>query len=205
MNDDYGMEQILTIETMSARARNEAIQQTVRRERKKLFGFIRSKVASDEDAEDILQDVWYQFVNTMQSDLIDKAVSWLFKVANNRIIDWYRKRRPVTFNRLMAEERASSGEDDIPLQLEDALYDPAENPDELYQRSMLWPLLSEALDEMPPEQKEVFVMNELEDIPFREISEITGITLNTLLSRKRYAVLFLRERLQDLYDEFFNE
>jgi len=195
------MEQILTIDEMIARQRNESIQDTVRRERKKLLGFIRSKVTSDEDAEDILQDVWYQFVNTMQDGIIDKAVSWLFKVANNRIIDWYRKRRPVTFNKLMSEEDG----DDIPLQLEDALFDPSENPDDLYVRSTVWPLLSDALDELPAEQKEVFVMHELEDISFNEISEITGIPVNTLLSRKRYAVLFLREKLQHLYDEFFDE
>lgn len=201
MNEPYRMEQILTIDEMIARQRNESIQDTVRRERKKLLGFIRSKVTSDEDAEDILQDVWYQFVNTMQDGIIDKAVSWLFKVANNRIIDWYRKRRPVTFNKLMSEEDG----DDIPLQLEDALFDPSENPDDLYVRSTVWPLLSDALDELPAEQKEVFVMHELEDISFNEISEITGIPVNTLLSRKRYAVLFLREKLQHLYDEFFDE
>lgn len=201
MNEPYRMEQILTIDEMIARQRNELIQDTVRRERKKLLGFIRSKVTSDEDAEDILQDVWYQFVNTMQDGIINKAVSWLFKVANNRIIDWYRKRRPVTFNKLMSEEDG----DDIPLQLEDALFDPSENPDDLYVRSTVWPLLSDALDELPAEQKEVFVMHELEDISFNEISEITGIPVNTLLSRKRYAVLFLREKLQHLYDEFFDE
>jgi RNA polymerase sigma factor (sigma-70 family) len=199
------MEQILTINSVSAQARNESIQHTVHKEQKKLLNFIRSKVSTDEDAEDILQDVFYQFVSTMQFDIIDRAASWLFKTANNKIIDWYRKRRPVTFNKLVVQATAVKEEDDLPLQLEDLLFDPTENPDILYLRSTVWPLLTEALEEMPEEQREVFVMHELENLSFKEIAGMTGISVNTLISRKRYAVLYLREKMQELYDEFFNE
>ena len=190
---------------MSIQARNESIQRTVHKERKKLLSFIRRKVSSDEDAEDILQEVFYQFVNTMQVGVIDKAASWLFRVANNKIIDWYRKNKPTTFNKINSIRTPESDESDIPLQLEDILFDPAENPDNLYLRSTVWSLLSEALDEMPEEQSEVFIMHELEDKSFIDISELTGVPVNTLISRKRYAIVYLRERLQELYDEFFLE
>jgi len=199
------MEQTLTIFPMSAQARNDSIQRTVHKERKKLLSFIRMKVSSDEDAEDILQDVFYQFVNTMQVGVIDKAASWLFRVANNRIIDWYRKNRPETFNKLIVQPAPETEDTDSPIQLEDILFDPTENPDTLYLRSTVWSLLSEALDEMPEEQSEVFVMHELDDKSFKEIAEITGVPVNTLISRKRYAILYLREKLQELYNEFFNE
>jgi RNA polymerase sigma factor (sigma-70 family) len=199
------MEQILTIDAMSARTRNDSIQRTVSKERKRLLSFIRSRVSNDEDAEDILQDVFYQFANTMQFDFIDKAAAWLFKAANNKIIDWYRKRKPVTFNKLLLRDSTKKDEEELPLQLEDILFDPTEDPDLLYLRSTVWPLLSEALDELPEEQREVFIMHELEDIGFKEIAQMTDVPVNTLISRKRYAVLFLREKLQDLYNEFFNE
>jgi RNA polymerase sigma factor (sigma-70 family) len=200
------MEQILTLNAMSAEARNKSIQQTVRKERTRLLSFIRSKVASDEDAEDILQDVFYQFVNTMQFGLIEKAAAWLFTAANNRIIDWYRKSKPITFNKLILQENGKTNdEEDLPLRLEDMLFDPTEDPEELYLRSTVWPMLSEVLEELPEEQRDVFILHELEDLSFKEIAEITGIPVNTLISRKRYAVLFLRERLQELYNEFITE
>jgi RNA polymerase sigma factor (sigma-70 family) len=199
------MEQILTISPMSAQLRNDSIQQAIKKERSRLLRFIRTKVSRDEDAEDILQDVFYQFINAAQFDFIDKTASWLFKAANNRIIDWYRKRKPISLDKLNEQQPDKSEESNLPLRLEDILFDPTENPDILYLRSTVWPMLSEALDEMPEEQSKVFVMHELENLSFREIAEMTGVPINTLISRKRYAVMFLRERLQELYNEFFDE
>ena len=178
--------------------RNASAEAAVRAERKRLFDFIRRRVRTEEDAEDILQDVFYQFVASYSvTEPIEKLTSWLFTVARNKIIDWYRKRRPGGLNR----EDDETGE---PLNLEDILFDPTQNPDDVYARSLVWTELAGALDELPEEQREVFVMHELEGRSFKEIAEITGERINTLLSRKRYAVLHLRESLQELYDEFQN-
>jgi RNA polymerase sigma factor (sigma-70 family) len=188
---------------MSASARNDFMLKIIDRERGRLKNYIRRRVSSNEDAEDILQDVFYQFVSLMQMENIEKAASWLFKVAGNRITDWYRKRKPVSFE----SQRRNKDDDDplFPLYLEDLLYDPEENPDKLFLRSTVWPLLADALEELPDEQRDVFVMHELQDLSFKEISEITGTTVNTLITRKRYAILLLRERLRELYEEFFTE
>lgn len=145
-----------------------------------------------------MQDVFYQLVASYSvTEPIEKLTSWLFTVARNKIIDWYRKRKPGILNR----EDEETGE---PLNLEDILFDPTQNPDEVYARSLVWTELAGALDELPEEQRDVFVMHELEGRSFKEIAEITGEGINTLLSRKRYAVLRLRESLQELYDEFQN-
>jgi RNA polymerase sigma factor (sigma-70 family) len=151
-----------------------------------------------EDAEDILQDVFYQLVTSYSlTDPIEKLTSWLFTVARNKVIDWYRKRRH--------EDTLDTGMDiDEPLSLEEVLFDPSQSPDEVYARSLVWTELADALEELPEKQREVFVMHELEGKSFKEISEETGESINTLLSRKRYAVLLLRERLQELYDEMQN-
>ena len=179
---------------------NLAAEQTFRTERKRLFDFIRRRVRTEEDAEDILSDVFYQLISSYSvTDPIEKMTSWLFTVARNKIIDWYRKKRPESLPRDLNDPS-------MPLNLEDILYDPTQNPDEVYARSLVWTELAEALDELPEEQKQVFVMHELEGKSFKEIAEITGELQNTLLSRKRYAVLYLREQLQELYDEFeFNK
>jgi RNA polymerase sigma factor (sigma-70 family) len=190
---------------MTSEMKNDSIQKTINKERNQLLSFIRRRVASDADAEDILQDVFYQFVNAMQLDTIDRAASWLFKVAGNKIIDWYRKRKPLSLDEMNASFVDNDEDFYAPLQLEDILFDLTEDPDTLYLRSTVWPLLSEALDELPDEQSEVFVMHELEDRSFKEIADITGVSVNTLISRKHYALLYLRERLKDLYDEFFQE
>jgi len=188
---------------MNAEARNDFMAGIIERESGKLKNYIRRRVSSNEDAEDILQDVFYQFVNLMQLENIEKAASWLFKVAGNRITDWYRKRRPVSLESL----RRKQEDDDplFPLYLEELLYDPREDPDKLFIRSTVWPLLADALEELPDEQRDVFVMHELQDLSFKEISEITGAPVNTLITRKRYAILFLRERLKELYEEFFTD
>lgn len=173
-----------------------AADATFRAERKRLFDFIRRRVRTEEDAEDILSDVFYQLMsNYSVTEPIEKMTSWLFTVARNKIIDWYRKKRPDSLPR-------SDTDPSMPLNLEDILYDPTQNPDQVYARSLVWTELADALDELPDEQKEVFVMHELKGKSFKEIAEQTGEPINTLLSRKRYAVLFLREKLQEMYDEF---
>ena len=196
------MEQPANILLNSA-ARNDSMLKIIDREKARLKNYIRRRVSNNEDAEDILQDVFYQFVSMMQLENIEKAASWLFKVAGNRITDWYRKRKPVSFESLGRKQ----ADDDpfYPLLLEDLLYDPAEDPDKLFLRSSVWPMLADALEELPDEQRDVFVMHELQDLSFKEIAEITGTPVNTLITRKRYAILLLRERLRELYDEFFTE
>jgi RNA polymerase sigma factor (sigma-70 family) len=127
---------------------------------------------------------------------IERLTSWLFTVAKNKVIDWYRKRRPQSL--------PPDDENDGPLNLENILFDPAQQPDEVYARSLVWTSLAEALDDLPEEQRQVFVMHELEGKSFKEIAEITGEPMGTLLSRKRYAVLFLRQQLRGLYEELEN-
>jgi len=175
--------------------RNAVIRKAVTTERKRLGDFIRRRVRSDQDAEDILQDVFAQLVSSYSvTEPIEQLTAWLFKVARNRIIDWYRKKRPEPLP-------AKFDDPGQPLNLEDVLYDPGQDPDSVYARSMVWTELADALDDLPDEQREVFVMHELEGLSFKEIVERTGEPMNTLLSRKRYAVLRLRDRLQELYDE----
>lgn len=167
-----------------------------RSQRKRLFDFIRQRVRTEEDAEDILSDVFYQLISSYSvTEPIEKMTSWLYTVARNKIIDWYRKKRPESLPR-------DENDPSLPLNLEDILYDPTQNPDQVYARSLIWTELADALDELPHEQRDVFVMHELEGKSFKEIGEITGEPINTLLSRKRYAVLFLREKLQEMYDGF---
>jgi len=188
------METILDTATLLEQ-RETSIKNAVRTQRKRLLDFIRRRVRSDADAEDILQDVFYQLVSSYNvAEPIEQLTAWLFAVARNKIIDWYRKRKP---------ESLPPDKDDpsLPLNLEEILFDPKQNPDQVYARSLVWTELADALDELPDEQREVFVMHELEGKSFKEIAETTGEPMNTLLSRKRYAVLFLRERLQELYNE----
>ncbi len=179
--------------------RNETTDAAVRSQRKRLFDFIRMRVRTEEDAEDILQDVFYQLVSTYSiTEPIEQLSSWLFAVARNRIIDWYRKRK---YTGQVPTDRDTG----LPMNPEDHLFDPAHGPDEAYVRSLVWSELAEALAELPEEQRRVFVLHEIEGRSFKEIAEMTGENMNTLLSRKRYAVLFLRERLQEVYDELINE
>jgi RNA polymerase sigma factor (sigma-70 family) len=199
------MKDVLAIPQPMSAAQEESIRQTVKKERKRLFDFIRRRVPNEADAEDILQDVFYQLVSSTQlDDPIEKVASWLFKVAGNKIIDWYRKRKPVSLD----EQRVSSPEDEEgnseSLGLEDFLLDSNGDAADEYTRSIVWTALEEALAELPPAQRDVFVWHELEDKSFKEIAEMTGDSVNTLLSRKRYAVLFLRERLRDVYNELLS-
>ncbi len=184
------------LSTMPAeRQRDAALTRTVHQERKRLSDFIRRRVGNEADAEDILQDVLAQLVSSYSvTEPIEQVTAWLFRVARNRIIDWYRRKRPESLP-------AASNNANAPLNLEDILFDPRQNPDRVYARSMVWTELADALDDLPDDQRQVFVWHELEGKSFKEMSEETGVPLNTLLSRKRYAVLHLRDRLQELYTE----
>lgn len=178
----------------------QAKEQTFLKEKDRLLSFIRNRVSTVEEAEDILQDVFFQFVvgyETIES--LDRVTSWLFSVARNKIIDRYRKEstRPRR-----AEFTGQTGTDDeTPITLQEILPDLGNTPEDAYLKEVLWDAIVDALDELPADQREIFILNEMEDRSFREISEETGISINTLLSRKRYAILALRKKLQTLYDE----
>jgi RNA polymerase sigma factor (sigma-70 family) len=165
----------------------------------RLFGFIRKRVNTDEDAEDILQDVWYQFTTVVDAEPIEQASAWLFRVARNRITDKHRKMKPDSFDPVFP-----FSDNDEPNFKEFLLAD-RNDPETEHLRSLFWEELNAALNELPEDQRQVFIWNELEDISFKEISERTGENVNTLLSRKRYAVLHLRDRLQIVYDELINQ
>ncbi len=190
------MERIMTADPIAETS--SGIDRLVRKERKRLFEFIRRRIRSDADAEDILQDVFTQLVaSTDTDDPIEDLTSWLFTVAKNRIVDWYRRRKGVRL-RETAGQAKPDGSDTAG---EDSLPDPEPGPDELTMGSIIREEIESALDELPEKQRSVFVMHEFEGKSFREIAVETGEPLSTLLSRKRYAVLYLRERLKDLYDE----
>ena len=171
------------------------IIQAVRDYGKRLFHFIRGRVDTDEDAEDILQDVWYQFSNIMNSEPIEQTSAWLYRVARNRIIDKYRRQEPGSLEGMFTPD------DENEFNFREILLADDANPETEDFRNLFWEQLFEALNELPEEQKQVFILNELEDISFNEISERTGEKINTLISRKRYAVLHLRKRLEQLYKE----
>lgn len=178
---------------------NSRLKEVIEKESPRLLGFIKRRVAVESDAEDILQDVFYQFTKTMREDPIEKAASWLFKAASNKIIDWYRKIKPVSLDKM--NERTFDDEMNTSYRIEDSNFKDTQSQDVLYNRQEFWPMLEELLNNLPEKQREVFIMHELEGKSFREIAEITGTGINTLLSRKRYAELYLREELQELYDE----
>lgn len=175
-------------------------EETFLREKDRLLSFIRNRVSTVEEAEDILQDVFYQFIAGYETiESLDRVTSWLFSVARNKIIDRYR-RDSVRPKR--TEFTLPSGkDDDAPLTLQDILPDLGNTPDQAYLRDVIWDGIMDALDELPAEQREIFILNEIEERGFREISEETGISVNTLLSRKRYAILALRKKLQRIYND----
>ena len=174
------------------------ISEVVQREQSRLRNFIRRRVPDPRDAEDILQDVFYELVEANRMLMpINHITGWLFRVARNRITDLFRKKRPESFSDTEHED-----EDGELLQLDDLLPSPDAGPEALYARNVLLSELELALDELPEEQRAVFVAHELEGRSFKEMAARTGVSVNTLLSRKRYAVLHLRQRLQSVYDEF---
>lgn len=177
------------------------ITKTVNKERKRLFNFIRKRVRSNNEAEDILQDVFYQLVRVSDDvNTIEKITSWLFKVARNKITDNYRKKKSLNFSEMSAENH-----DDETISFENLIPDFSDIQDSLLTRELVWEVLEEGLSELPEEQRLVFELNELEGIPFKDIAEMTGESVNTLLSRKRYAILHLREKLNELYNEILEK
>jgi RNA polymerase sigma factor (sigma-70 family) len=194
------MEQILTLPVENVNEQNAAINSVVNQEQGRLRRFIKSRVPSEADVEDILQDVLYQFVAVMRFEPIERAASWLFNTASNKIIDWYRKIKPYSLDKLNEQFIDEEGET-TGVRLEDTLSINENNPDIMFFRAELWPMIEDALNELPEEQREVFIMHELEGKSFKEIAEETGEKINTLISQKRYAVLFLREILSNIYDD----
>ena len=177
---------------------DQRISEVVVREQSRLRNFIRRRVMDPRDAEDILQNVFYQLMEANRLLMpIEHVTGWLFRVARNRITDLFRKKKPESFS-----DTAVADVDGELLHLEDLLPSPDAGPEALYARNVLLDELELALDELPEEQREVFIAHELEGRSFKEMAAETGLSVNTLLSRKRYAVLHLRERLQSIYDEF---
>ena len=177
---------------------DQRISDLVTREQSRLRRFIRRRVPDPRDAEDILQDVFYELVEANRLLMpIEHVTGWLFRVARNRITDLFRKKRPERFS-----EGTVAGDDQERLQLEDLLPSPDAGPEALYARTVLLDELELAVDELPPEQRDVFVGHELEGRSFKEMAAATGVSVNTLLSRKRYAVRHLRDRLRSVYDDF---
>lgn len=177
--------------------RQETVRAAFQKERKKLFDFIRRRVPGKADAEDILQDVFFQL--THQLEPIEQVTSWLFTVARNKITDRYRKKKPESLEKYQRENEDIS---DSPFLR--GFFDPQNTPEDDLTRSLIWDAVEEALQELPKEQREVFVLHEIDGKDFKEIAEMKGVSVNTLLSRKRYAVLHLREKLKTLYDELLN-
>jgi RNA polymerase sigma factor (sigma-70 family) len=177
---------------------DQRISDVVKREQSRLHNFIRRRVPDSRDAEDILQDVFYRLVEANRLLMpIEHVTGWLFRVARNRITDLFRKKQPENFS-----DTAVANEDGELLGLEDLLPSPDAGPEALYARELLLDEIELAVEELPAEQRDVFVAHEWEGRSFKEIAAETGVSVNTLLSRKRYAVLHLRDRLQSIYDEF---
>lgn len=190
----------LQAQTTSMTERNKKFAETVVRERDRLLNYIRRRVPEPSDAEDILQDVFYELLEAYRLlQPIEHAGAWLFQVARNRIIDRFRKKKPT---RSLSEPVAAE-EDELSLaMLEDLLPSPDAGPEAAYARAVLLEELYAALYELPDEQRDIFIAHELEGQSFKEIAQQSGLSINTLLARKRYAVLHLRQRLQAIHDEY---
>jgi RNA polymerase sigma factor (sigma-70 family) len=192
------MHDALSIEFMTDE-QNSRIEETFEREQSRLGNFIRKHILDESEAEDILQEVFYELVEAYRlMKPIEQAGAWLFRVARNRIIDRFRKPRPEAAPRHgSAEEEAGE-----PFPWDELLPSPDASPEAAYAREVLIEEIEAALDELPVEQREVFIAHELEGWSFSALAAATGLRVNTLLSRKHYAVLYLRRRLRDIYDEF---
>jgi RNA polymerase sigma factor (sigma-70 family) len=195
------MKEVLTI-PLPMTEQDRLLEQTMNKERRKLLDFIRRRIPEGTDPEDILQDVFYELTaNVRMSHAIDQVSAWLFRVARNKIADLFRRKRTES----LEDQFSRSDEDgEETLGLGDLLPDQDAGPELKYVRQMLMEEIEAALDELPEEQREVFWQHEIEGRSFKEISDETGISVNTLLSRKHYAVIFLRKRLRDIYNDMFN-
>jgi len=177
----------------------ESIKTTIKSYGEKLYSFIRNRVGTNEDAEDILQDVWYQLSN-LDSGLPEQIGAWLYRVAQNKIIDKYRKQKPDSIEDYSYEDE--EGE----MNFRDILLsDESDDAETGYLKKLFWEELFEALSDLPNAQREVFVKNEIEDMKLKDIADETGESIKTVISRKRYAVIYLRERLRSLYEEIVNK
>jgi RNA polymerase sigma factor (sigma-70 family) len=185
--------------SMTAMAeRDRQLSEIIAEQRMRLRNFIRRRVPDPADAEDIVQEVFYELVEANRLLMpIEHVTGWLYRVARNRIIDLFRKKKPERFS-----DAAIENEDGEVLQVEDLLPSPDAGPEALYFREVLLEELEFAIEALPDEQREVFIAHEIDRRSFKELSAETGISVSTLLSRKRYAILHLRERLQNVYDEF---
>lgn len=188
------MDKTLTIVADMSGPRMNNITEVINTYSKRLMGFIRKRVGNEADAEDILQDVFYQLLGDTKP--IEQLTAWLFTVTRNKITDRNRKKKPE----LLDDLYTGYGED-TDFDWTNLFFDESQSPETAYLRSLFWETLQAALDELPAAQRDVFVLNEIEGVPFKEIAEQTGETINTLISRKRYAVLHLRERLLTLKNE----
>ena len=189
------MDEAASLDPMAVE-QDQRISDVVQRERSRLLNFIRRHAPDPADAEDILQDVFYRLVEANRLLMpIEHVTGWLYRVARNRITDLFRKKEPENFSDIDVND-----EDSLPF--EDLLPSPDAGPEAAYVRTLLLEELQRALAELPKDQREVFIAQEFEGRSFRQIADETGVSVNTLLSRKRYAVLHLRKRLQQVYDEF---
>jgi RNA polymerase sigma factor (sigma-70 family) len=181
---------------------DERLTETIGREQGRLRNFIRRRVADEAEAEDILQDVFYELIEAYRlMKPIEQVGAWLYRVARNRIIDGFRKKKPEP----LSAEKDPDTEDGDTLSLDELLPSPEAGPEAAYARSILLEELEAAVDELPEEQREVFLAHEFEGISFKEISAETGVSVNTLLSRKHHAVLHLRRRLHSIYEDFVSK
>ena len=176
------------------------VTEIVQKYSSRLKSFIRKRVSNMDDADDILQDVFYQLAEMERlTKPIDQMTAWLYTVARNRIVDWYRKKRTEPLPYLADEDELNLADE-----INEQIFDNGDSPETEYLKSLIWTELYESLEQLPAEQKSVFELTEIKGLSFKEISDQTGLPVNTLISRKHYAVLFLRERLQLLYDELLN-
>lgn len=181
---------------------DQRISEAIDRERNRLRNFIRRRVADRDDADDVLQDVFYELVAAYRMmKPVEEVTAWLFRVARNRITDLFRRKQ----REALRSEPATIAENGETLQLQNLLPSPDAGPEAAYARSVLLEELDAALDELPEEQREIFIADELMGYSFKEIAAQTGVSVNTLLSRKHYAVVYLRERFQAIHDEFTKE
>lgn len=176
--------------------KKDNILQTVNKYGKQLLGFIRGKVPTDEDAEDILQDVWYQYNNLDEVELIENVSGWLYRVARNKITDGYRKKKSEHL------EDFTFTSEDGEVNFKEILLADARTPEDEFLKKIFWDELMDALEELPEKQRTVFVQNELEDMTLQEIADASSENIKTIISRKGYAVKHLRTRLQNLYNDF---
>lgn len=195
------MEEALSTDGITT-GQNRRFSETVAREQARLRQFIRRSVLNDADAEDIVQDVFYELLQTYRlMKPVEQVGAWLLRVARNRIIDVFRKNRPA----VLGNDSMVATEDGEALLWEDLLPSPDAGPEAVYARGIVLEEVEAALEDLPEEQRAVFIAHEIEGRSFKDLSEATGVSVNTLLSRKRYAVLRLRNRLQAIYDEFEND